>query len=138
MAATVPMTVVMGVFQNRTHPTTRIAPSEVVHRAEEKADLDDDIGETTHETFTGVAHFAFGAAAGAGFGIGGVRKRPVLAGVLYGASIYAVAYTGVLPKLRLMPPPGRDRAPRQLATFLSHIVWGAALGGVFALLNRRR
>jgi len=74
LAATVPMTVTMGVFQKVTHPADRIAPSEVVHRAEEMANLDQETEETAHETVTGVAHFAFGAAAGAHFGLAGPSR----------------------------------------------------------------
>ena len=135
LAATIPMTVSMGVLQRMSHPSTRIAPSEVVRRAEKMASLDKEIGEKTHETLTGIAHFAFGGAAGAGFGLVGPFKHPMLAGLLYGASVYGVSYIGILPELRLMPEPENDRPQRQSATFLSHIVWGAALGAVYGFLT---
>ena len=138
LAATVPMTVTMGVLQTGTHPTDRTAPSEVVHRAEKMINLDQEIGETAHETLTGVAHFAFGAAAGAHFGLAGPFTHPVLAGFLYGASIYGASYIGVLPKLNLMPAPQTDRPQRQSATLVSHLVWGVALGGVYGLLGGQK
>jgi len=138
LAATVPMTVTMGVFQKVTHPADRIAPSEVVHRAEEMANLDQETEETAHETVTGVAHFAFGAAAGAHFGLAGPFTHPVLAGFLFGASIYGASYIGILPKLNLMPAPQNDRPQRQSATLVSHLVWGAALGGVYGLLGGQK
>jgi len=138
LAATIPMTVTMGLFQRLTHPATRIAPSEVVHRAEELTDLDRKIGENTHEALTGFAHFSFGAAAGATFGLAGPFKSPMLAGMAYGLSVYATSYFGMLPDFGLMPTPQRDRPQRQLATLVSLIVWGAALGGVYGFLTRRK
>jgi uncharacterized membrane protein YagU involved in acid resistance len=75
-------------------------------------------------------HFAFGAAAGAGFGV--VAPRPVAirvpAGMAYGAAIWGVSYLGWVPALGIMAPAHRDRADRQAAMLAGHLMYGATLG----------
>jgi hypothetical protein len=133
LVATVPMTVVMKMFQRNAHPGHRVAPSEVVRRAARVLHLRRDT-ENKHKAAAGVAHFAFGAASGSGFGLAGPARNPVLKGVLYGVSVYAASYLGYLPGMRLMPKPHHDSKGRQVATFASHVVWGAVLGLTFKVL----
>jgi hypothetical protein len=78
------------------------------------------------------SHFAFGAAAGALFGLAAHRLRArsarVVAGALFGTAVWAGMYGRVLPALRLMPRLARDRPGRPTAMAISHIVYGASLG----------
>lgn len=82
------------------------------------------------------AHLVFGATAGAGFAL--ARQivpgldRPGT-GVLYALGIWATAYLGWVPALRILPRADRDRPGRPAAMIAAHVVYGAALG----ILTRR-
>jgi hypothetical protein len=79
-----------------------------------------------------LAHFAFGAAGGAGYAL--LRPRPTMpSAIAYATGIWATSYAGWAPALRLMPSPPRDDRHRQVLTFTAHLVYGAAL----ALAARR-
>ena len=81
---------------------------------------------------TAVAHFAFGAAGGAGYAL--LRRQPSLPTALaYATGIWATSYAGWAPALRLIPAPPHDDRHRQVLTFTAHLVYGAAL----ALAARR-
>lgn len=135
LAATVPMTVAMeglrAVLPAEQH--RRMPPREIVDRTIDKTvektgegldlDRDDRIVLTT------LAHFAFGAAAGAVYGaITGSRRSSVLKGIAYGLGVWAVAYGVGLPSLGLHPAAARDTTNRNEVLIASHLVWGAFLG----------
>jgi putative membrane protein len=79
-------------------------------------------------------HLAFGAAAGALFPLGtrrlSSRAARVAAGSVYGLMVWAVMYQRVLPALRLMPEPRRDRLGRPATMIAAHLVYGAVLGAI--------
>ncbi len=81
-----------------------------------------------------VAHFGFGAAAGAAFSL--VRPgrptllRSALEGAVFGTAVWAASYVGTLPKLGIMPPPSEDRPGRPATMVVAHWVFGAVLGMV--------
>lgn len=135
LAATVPMTVAMeglrAVLPAEQH--RRMPPREIVDRTIDKTvektgegldlDRDDRIVLTT------LAHFAFGAAAGAVYGaITGSRRSSVLKGIAYGLGVWAVAYGVGLPSLGLHRAAARDTSSRNEVLIASHLVWGAFLG----------
>lgn len=75
-------------------------------------------------------HFAFGAGAGAAFGVI-ARRVPVPSvplGVAYGTAIWGVSYMGWIPSLGLMPHADHDRRGRQAVMLAGHVVFGATLG----------
>jgi hypothetical protein len=91
-------------------------------------------GRSRRRALSTVAHFAFGATAGGLFGLAAGRlargPRRVLAGMAYGAAIWAAMYGGALPRLDLMPPPSRDRGGRPATMIAAHLIYGAALGAL--------
>jgi uncharacterized membrane protein YagU involved in acid resistance len=134
-AATAPMTVVMEALRTAlpAEQHRRMPPREVVDRTIDKtveqtgqgAELDrkDRIALAT------VAHFAFGAAAGALYGVlVDSRRSSALTGVVYGLGVWAVAYGVGLPSLGLHPAAARDTTDRNEVLVASHVVWGAVLG----------
>jgi len=78
-----------------------------------------------------LAHLAFGAGGGIGFGLlrrrGGVATG-VLQGVVYGSVMWAVSYLGWVPALGVMPRADRDRPGRPQVMLVAHWIYGAALG----------
>lgn len=108
-------------------------PEEITGRALEAADVRHN--ERERKAATAVAHYAFGATAGAAFGLLPVpRKRPaaIVTGIMYGLGIWFVSYAGWVPKLGLRPPPGEDRPESQASIAAGHAVYGAALGVLFS------
>lgn len=80
------------------------------------------------------AHFGFGAAGGAGYGLltSVVPVHP-LTGVLTGLGIWKGSYDGWIPALGIMPPPEEDEQGRVVTMVLAHVAYGLAL----ALVLRR-
>lgn len=88
----------------------------------------------TQDTLASLTHVGFGAAAGSlfaalerGFRVPG---PPVVAGMVFGACVWLVSYSGWVPALGIMPPPRRDRPGRPQAMLIAHLVYGAALGAL--------
>ncbi len=124
LSATVPMTTVMSGWRRlRPEAIPELPPRTITARA---ADAVAEVpAEKALDGLTGVAHFAFGAVAGALFAA--VKPRAPLAGPTYGAAVWAVSYLGWLPALRLMPPPGRTSRELRVMMFVAHLVWGWSL-----------
>ena len=74
-------------------------------------------------TATVLAHFGFGAAAGAFYGA--MLRRPP--GLFYGPVVWAVSYLGWIPLLRILKPATEHPAARNLLMLTAHLVWGACL-----------
>ena len=107
-------------------------PQEITERAATAVE-----GEPpAHETAVALAtasHFAFGAGAGAVYGIVGAPRRLAFRipwSVGYALAIWFVSYAGWAPALRLMPPPTEDDPGRQTTMVLAHVVYGSALAAL--------
>jgi hypothetical protein len=75
---------------------------------------------------TAVAHVGVGGGLGALYAAVVHRSTP-LRGMAFGTAVWAVSYAGLLPALRLMPPPHRDKPGRAVTILTAHLVYGAAL-----------
>jgi uncharacterized membrane protein YagU involved in acid resistance len=127
--ATLPMSAVMLAAQ-RIGALGEHPPEKVARRALAAANQEP---STTKEKATAAAaHLAFGAAAGALYGMVSDERdewpAAVAKGVGFGLALYAFSYAGWMPALDIMPPPHRDRDDRQASMALAHVVYGAALG----------
>jgi uncharacterized membrane protein YagU involved in acid resistance len=109
-------------------------PEEITGRALEAADVRHDEGE--RKAATAVAHHAFGATAGAAFGLVPMPRKQsavTVTGILYALGIWLVSYAGWIPKLGLRPPPSDDPPESQASIAAGHAVYGAALGALLSL-----
>ena len=94
------------------------------------------LDDHTEHTIASVAHFGFGAVAGALFNLlitreGSPRVSPLIAasaGMIYATCVWLVSYQGWVPGLGFMPPASRDRRGRVATMLLAHWVYGGALG----------
>ncbi|HVK16124.1 MAG TPA: DUF6789 family protein [Fimbriiglobus sp.] len=132
LAATAPMTAAMAAlfpalpFEDQ----HRLPPRHITERAAEEVGVEDDLSEPEKQGLTAIAHFGYGTAAGAVYGL----IRPSLplpgavAGVAYGLAVWAGSYMGLLPALRLYPHAEGESAERGALMIAAHVVWGAALG----------
>lgn len=138
-AATVPMTLVMEGLRAalpREH-LRRMPPREVVDRTVTQAGIGPEVDAIERTVLTTAAHLAFGAAAGALYGVL-MRSRPrrrgdigaTLIGAGYGLAVWAMAYGVVLPSLGLHPALTEDTRDRNEVLVASHIAWGATLGAL--------
>lgn len=84
------------------------------------------------------AHLAYGAGAGMGFVVIRDRlpARTALAGLLYGATVWAMSYLGILPALSLYPGPTQDSRSREAVMIVAHGVFGLSVAATTRHLAR--
>jgi hypothetical protein len=84
-------------------------------------------------------HMGFGAAGGALFALVSKVIQPApIAGIVTGLVIWKASYDGWIPALRIMPPPEKDEAGRQVTMVIAHVAYGLSLAAVFNRLNAGR
>jgi hypothetical protein len=92
-----------------------------------------------YEQLAGEAvHFTYGGSWGVLFGLlqSSYRRPPVRFGALYGLIVWLVGPALLVPAMRLLPPPTKDR-PARLATMVGgHLVYGLAVAAAFEALER--
>jgi len=82
-------------------------------------------------------HVAFGALAGALYGIAAPRRAREVTGLGYGAALFGSSYLGYLPMLNLHPPAHGDDWARQLTNAAAHLVYGLTLAEAMRLSDPR-
>lgn len=114
-------------------------PERIIERAARTADVP--TTETEQNVVASAAHIAFGAAAGAGFGLI-TRAMPgsavTAAAVPWAMVVWALSYFGWVPALHILPAPTEDRPGRAWSMLAAHVAFGLALGGAWRLLGRWR
>lgn len=75
------------------------------------------------------AHLAYGAGAGMVFTVirDGLPARTSLAGLIFGFSVWAVSYLGLVPALGLYPGPTEDARSREIVMIIAHGVFGVGV-----------
>lgn len=90
--------------------------------------------EPARNAAAALLHLAFGAGAGALYGVFRLRRRlpgpPIVTGVLFAAGIWLVSYAGWVPAMGIMAPPPKDRPGRPESMIAAHVVFGAVLGAL--------
>jgi Rieske Fe-S protein len=88
-----------------------------------------------------LAHWGFGMATGALFGLlhRGARgtARSSLLGAGYGAAVWAASYYGWIPAFGIMRPPHRDRPARPTSMVAAHLLFGSVLGAFVERVSPR-
>ena len=142
LAATAPMTLAMKAAQGGlpAHERHPLPPRRVTMRALRAIGIRPHgrLDEAERRATTLAAHYGYGTAAGALFGLFAPRRLPeaVTAGVGYGLLVWAGSYLGLLPALGLHPPATREPARRNAMMIAAHVVWGAAMGASAASLRQ--
>lgn len=74
------------------------------------------------------SHLAYGATGGVIYSmIRGVLPASALGGLLFGSGVWATAYLGYLPLLRLYPSPAHDARSRTVVMLIAHATYGVTL-----------
>jgi hypothetical protein len=136
VVATVPMTIVMETLHRQLpgEPPRPLPPREVVEGFAVKAGVHRELDERDMQQLTLAAHFGYGAACGAVFGLVAPRNVPaaITAGVMFGMGVWAGSYLGWLPALGVRQPATEDPRARSGLMIAAHMVWGAAAAAFLA------
>jgi len=130
IVATAPMTLAMRYLHERLPPERGypLPPRELVERSFLKR-----LGPSGDMTI--IAHFLYGAAAGAIFA--GLWRRPrLVTGAAYGAGVWAASYLGWIPAVSLLRSAHRHPMERNLLMLGVHLVWGSCLAASLTEMDR--
>lgn len=109
-------------------PTPTLPPRKIVEKI--SGPPESRTGDAGLDAAAVLAHFGFGAAAGAVFALAQRRLagNPVTQGIGFGLLVWALSYKGWIPALEIMPPPERDDPRRAVTMAAAHVVYGGLLG----------
>jgi putative membrane protein len=140
VVATGPMTVAMILWHRRLPHREQypLPPREITMKLARKTGLEEHMSDEAKSAATLVAHFAYGAAAGAVYGALSERLPvpAVIKGVGCGLLVWTGSYLGLLPSTGILNLATDHPARRNLLMIGAHIVWGAALGMVTQILQQ--
>jgi putative membrane protein len=126
------MTAMMLAFHRRLPWWERYAlpPEEITTQLAQRAGARQLIRGKPRAAATWVAHFGYGAAAGAVYAPLAwlAPGRPVLKGMLFGLLVWAGSYLGWLPAADILPPATQHPARRNALMIGAHLIWGAVTG----------
>ena len=131
LAATVPMTVVIGAGRAagllHTPP-----PVEITENVAEQAGEEPDPCSAAFQVGWLSAHLGYGAVCGSVYAL----MRPLLprsdiaAGLLFGGAVWSVSYMSLMPALNLYPPAKVDSRWRQAVMIAAHAAFGTSLASI--------
>jgi uncharacterized membrane protein YagU involved in acid resistance len=141
-AATLPMSVAMELMHRRLPPQERypLPPRQITASVAESAGLEPHLDEPQKFTLTLLAHFGYGAAAGALYApLAGRSPLPApLAGVIFGLVVWTTSYLGWLPAARILRPATEHPWRRNALMIAAHVVWGLSAALLVTALSRGR
>jgi len=110
-----------------------LPPREITIEVADKAGLEPErLPEPTRHAATTIAHYSFGALAGAAYAPVAERLpnggSPALKGVAWGLVVWTTTYLGVLPAADILRPATEHPARRNALMIAAHVVWGGVTG----------
>ncbi len=136
VVATGPMTATMLLWHRRLPVREKypLPPREITGVVMEKAGVSATPDQITAATL--VAHFAYGGAAGALYGLipSGKLRAPIRSGLILGFLVWSLSYFGLLPALRILRPATEHPARRSGLMLGAHFIWGVCLCAFHELL----
>jgi uncharacterized membrane protein YagU involved in acid resistance len=138
--ATAPMSLAMRAGEKLVpaHNKGHLPPRQVTESALRKLGLRKLLARDDRRTAALVAHYGFGASAGALLGVVATKAssvpRPVT-GAAVGAAVWAASYLGWLPAANLRQNSNDEPAERNLQMISAHLVWGAVAGILLDAMN---
>lgn len=140
--ATGPMTAAMELLHRRLPEEEQypLAPRLGTLQAAAKVGVEERLDEEARDALTLGAHFAYGAAAGAAYGLMPKPRglNPAVAGLAFGAGVWASSYLGFLPAARLLTPATQHPPRRTAVVLLGNLLWGVLTALTAESLSGRR
>jgi uncharacterized membrane protein YagU involved in acid resistance len=140
LAATVPMSGAM-LLMHRQLPEWEqypLPPREITEELAEKTGERQNMSEEELSAATAIAHFAYGAAAGAAYAATAQKLpvSPLVKGTAFGLAVWAGSYLGWLPALGILTPATEHPAGRNALMITAHVIWGSVTGILTDQLQR--
>lgn len=140
-SATAPMTAFM-LAMHRALPRRQrhsLPPRKLTMYVAARMGLKQHMDERKREGATLASHFAYGAAAGAGYGLlaSRIHVNPLIKGTAYGLAVWTGSYLGLIPALDMPEAATDETLQRNMLMVGAHIVWGSAVGAVMNALTRQ-
>lgn len=135
VVATGPMTAAMIAWHRRLPEREKypLPPREITGEVLAKAGVQTS-AEAAHAA-TALAHFAYGGAAGAVYGLCAGRGRSIVrAGLGLGTAVWALSYFGLLPALGILRPASEHPVRRSALMLGAHFVWGLCVSALQRVL----
>lgn len=136
VVATGPMTAAMILWHRRLPARERypLPPHEITGAVLEQSGLDVSPAQVSVATL--LAHFGYGGAAGALYGLVPVRRLPppVGSGMIVGLLVWSLSYFGLMPALRVLRPATEHPVRRSALMLGAHFIWGITLSALHSLL----
>lgn len=124
----------MAMFEAHKHlpedEKSPLPPAVLTQDVQEKTSLDFNTSPELQEELTMISHYGYGALGGIVYAALAAKSKthPVIKGSLFGLSVWAGSYFGLIPGLNLTPSAAQMTKKRNLMMALAHIAWGASLG----------
>lgn len=138
LTATVPMTAAMEAMFRRLPWYERypLPPRKVTMEVIETLGLKSKLDENQRHGLTLASHLGYGAAMGMAYSLVARRALPgAVGGAIFGIGVWAGNYLAALPLAKLHPHAAREPAERNQLMIAAHVVWGIALGALFAQIR---
>jgi uncharacterized membrane protein YagU involved in acid resistance len=131
--ATFPMSALMLIWHRRLPRTKRdpLPPAQIVNQLTEALGILHQTRPADRLAATVVAHFGYGSAMGALYGLTAAPQSSAAAlptGIAFGLGVWAGSYLGLLPASGLYRSATQEPAERNKMMIAAHLVWGASLG----------
>ena len=137
VVATGPMTAAMALWHRRLPAGQKypLPPREITAATLEKAGVAADAEQLSAATL--VAHFGYGGAAGALYGLVTRAKvgHPGPIGMALGSLVWSLSYFGLLPALGILRSATEHPARRNWLMFGAHLIWGVCLCWLHRVLD---
>jgi uncharacterized membrane protein YagU involved in acid resistance len=107
-----------------------LPPRQITMKLAEEAGLKRHMSEEERTVATVASHLAYGAGAGAVYGMLAARTpgHPALKGAGFGLLLWAVSYLGWLQATHVLKSATQHPARRNALMIAAHLVWGITLG----------
>jgi uncharacterized membrane protein YagU involved in acid resistance len=133
LIATVPMSLVMRVSERLIpiHNKGHLPPRQITESMLSKLGVRHHLDRNERRAAASIAHYGFGATAGALLGELAARPstipKPVV-GAVVGSLVWAASYMGWLPLANVRRSAAEEPLERNVQMILAHVVWGAVAG----------